>query len=226
MDFNEIINYNFDEKLITSIKSSKDVNSIHPSLNQLIELELNIFFYHFENLNKKERELVYLKFILPLVQEEIPFYAKGSIVTNYDYSHCDYLFSFDSNKAIVYLQYQNKFKVELSNQLSEIRRSNKISTLPKLTQIQKAFFFQLLNGSKLRPLKQKNINEHCEELCREFNYPYKKRIADNFNRAVEKYHKKIVIDKLLPKLPDDLKIPLNEFVKNVGERLYSNSYYC
>jgi hypothetical protein len=226
MDFNEIINYNFDEKLIASINASKDLNLMHPSLNQLIELELNLFVYHFENLNKKERELVYLKFILPFEQEEVPFYAKGSIITNYDYSHCYYFFSFDLTKASIYLQYQNKFKVELSNQLSEIRRSYKIITLPSLTQIQKAFFFQLLNGSKLRPLKQKNINEHCEELCREFNYPYKKRIADNFNRAVEKYHKKKVIDKLLPKLPDDLKFPLNEFIKNEGEKLYSNSYYC
>lgn len=226
MDFNEIINYNFDEKLIASINASKDLNLMHPSLNQLIELELSQFIYHLENLNKKERELVYLKFILPLVQEEIPFYAKGSIVLEYDYSHCDYLFSFDSNKAIVYLQYQNKFKVELSNQLSEIRRSDKIKNLPKLFDQDIAFFFQLLRGSGLRPLKQKNINEHCQELCNEFNFTYKKRIADNFNRAVEKHTKEKVINKLLPKLPDDLRIPLNEFVKNAGKGLYSNRYQC
>ena len=225
MDFNEIINYNFDEKLITSLKSSKDVNSIHPSLNQLIELELSQFIYHLENLNKKERELVYLKFILPFEQEEIPFYAKGSIVTNYDYSHCDYLFSFDSNKAVVYLQYQNKFKVELSNQLSEIRRFDKIKNLPDLFDKDIAFFFQLLRGSGLRPVKG-HYNKHCMGLCREFNFPYVDRIAKNFNCAVEKHTKEKVINKLLPNLPDDIKIPLNEFVKNVGEKLYSNSYYC
>lgn len=225
MDFNEIINYNFDEKLITSLKSSKDVNSIHPSLNQLIELELNLFVYHFENLSKKERELVYPKFILPFEQEEIPFYAKGSIVTNYDYSHCYYLFSFDLTKASTYLQYQNKFKVELSNQLLKIRRSDKIKNLPKLTQLDITFFFQLLRGSGLRPVIGHN-NIHCMELCNEFYYPYVDRIAKKFNSAVEKHNKKKVIDKLIPKLPDDLKIPLNEFVKNVGEKLYSNSYYC
>jgi hypothetical protein len=103
MDFNEIIKYNFDEKLIYSIKYSKDVLSIRPSLNQLIELELNLIVYYIEKLNEKERELVCLKFILPSELEEIPFYAEGSIVLGYDYSYCDYLFSYDMIKSSVYL---------------------------------------------------------------------------------------------------------------------------
>lgn len=225
MDFNEIISYNFDEKLITLINTSKDVNSKPPSLNQLIELELNLFIYHFENLNKKERELVYLKFVLPLVQEEVPYYAKGSIVTGYDYSSLLLLFSNDFFNVVLYLEYQYIFESKLSKQLSEIIRSDKIKNLPKLTQRDITFFFQLLRGSGLRPVIGHN-NMHCMELCNEFHYPYVDRIAKNFNSAVEKHNKKKVIDKLLPKLPDDLRIPLNEFVKNVGEKLYSNSYYC
>lgn len=225
MDFNEIINYNFDYKLIASINASKDFNLMHPSLNRLIELELKLIVYQIEKLNEKERELVYLKFILPSEREEIPFYAKGLIVVGYDYSSFLPLFANDFLKVVEYLEYQFRFESQLSNQLSVIRRFDKIKNLPELFDKDIAFFFQLLRGSGLRTVKWHN-NKHCMELCIEFNFIYVKRITDFFNKVVEKHNKVKVIDKLLPKLPDDIKIPLNEFVKNEGDNIYSNSYKC
>jgi hypothetical protein len=224
MDFEAIIKYKFEEIIIPSIKNSQDVENTLIELSKLLEVELKLFIYNCQKLNKVEKEIVYEKYILTPEQEKTPRYV-NAIVSDFDYSYYNLLFDFNYFKILLYLNLNHKFYSQLSIGLTKIYNKEKFKNIPKLTQPQIAFFFQLLRGSSLRPLSN-NINQHCKELCAEFNFLYAKRISIYFNQSIDEYSKKKVIELFVPSLPNEIKLPIIEFIETVKDDIYSNSYQC
>jgi hypothetical protein len=111
-------------------------------------------------------------------------------------------------------EFNPKEFLNLSDNLSDVEAQNEV-ILPRVTQKTIVCFFQLLRDSEIRQKGPYSNKQYCQILCREFNIPFKVKIAKLFSQTDldEIIKVKIII---LPTLSEDIKTKLENYIIEIG----------